>query len=163
VIKLKKKEFLSLKQGSMTVSEYRDKFLQLSWYAPEEVAQDEKKQELFLEGLHGGLQYQLVAHTFLSFQYMIDKVLVLESKRRELGEQKRKFNGSGQSSSNTRPRLPMPQGPQQQRTGMQQGQYQNQFQRTNQSQNQYQRSNQMVQRPTPPEPSEHTFWPSDED
>ena len=43
VIKLKKKEFLGLKQGSMTVSEYRDKFLQLSRYAPEEVAQDEKK------------------------------------------------------------------------------------------------------------------------
>ena len=99
------------------MSEYHDKFLQLSWYAPEEVAQDEKKQELFLEGLHGGLQYQLVAHTFPSFQYMIDKVLVLESMRRELGEQKRKFNGSGQSSSNTRPRLPMPQGSQQQRTG----------------------------------------------
>ena len=54
MIKLKK-EFLGLKQGSMTVSEYRDKFLQLSRYAPEEVAQDEKKQELFLEGLHEGL------------------------------------------------------------------------------------------------------------
>ena len=146
------------------MNEYRDKFLQLSRYAPEEVAQDEKKQELFLEGLYGGLQYQLVAHTFPSFQHMIDKALVLESKRRELGEQKRKFNGSGQSSSNTRPRLPMPQGPQQQRTGMQQGQYQNQFQRSNQNQNQYQRSNQMVQcNNTPPEPSEHTFWPSDED
>ena len=73
VINLKKKEFLDLKQGSMTVSEYHDKFLQLSRYAPEEVAQDEKKQELFLEGLHGGLQYQLVAHAFLSFQHMIDK------------------------------------------------------------------------------------------
>ena len=95
------------------MSEYRDKFLQLLRYTPEEVAQDEKKkQELFLEGLHGGLQYQLVAHTFLSFQHMVDKALVLENKRCELGEQKRKFNGSGQSSSNTCPRLPMPQGPQ---------------------------------------------------
>ena len=103
------------------MSEYHDKFLQLSRYAPKEVAQDEKKQKLFLEGLHGGLQYQLVAHTFLSFQHMVDKVLVLENKRRELGEQKRKFNESGQSSSNTLPRLPMPQRPQQQHTGMQQG------------------------------------------
>ena len=80
-----------MKQGSMTVSGYRDKFLQLSRYAPEEVAQDEKKQELFLEGLHGGLQYQLVTHTFSSFQHMIDKVLVLQRKRRELDERKRKF------------------------------------------------------------------------
>jgi hypothetical protein len=38
-----KKEFLSLKQGNMSVSEYRDKFIQLSRYAPDEVADDERK------------------------------------------------------------------------------------------------------------------------
>jgi hypothetical protein len=57
LIKIKKKEFLSLKQGNMTVSEYRDKFIQLSKYAPEEVAKDERKQEQFLERLIGSLQY----------------------------------------------------------------------------------------------------------
>jgi hypothetical protein len=36
-MKLKKKEFLSLTEGNMTVSEYRDRFTQLSHYAPEEV------------------------------------------------------------------------------------------------------------------------------
>ena len=64
-MKIKKKEFLSLKQGNMTVSEYRDKFIQLSRYAREAVADDEKKQEQFMEGLIGPLQYQLVSHTFL--------------------------------------------------------------------------------------------------
>jgi hypothetical protein len=34
-MKLKKKEFLSLTQGNMSVSEYRDRFTQLSRYAPE--------------------------------------------------------------------------------------------------------------------------------
>jgi hypothetical protein len=48
-----KKEFLSLKQGGMSVSEYRDKFIQLSRYAPALVIDNEKKQELFLEGLIG--------------------------------------------------------------------------------------------------------------
>jgi hypothetical protein len=43
LMKIKKNEFLSLKQGNMTVSEYRDKFIQLSRYAPEEVADDERK------------------------------------------------------------------------------------------------------------------------
>jgi hypothetical protein len=62
-----KKEFLSLKHGGMYVSEYKDKFIQLSRYAPGEVDDDEKKQELFLEGLIGPLQYQLISHTFLSF------------------------------------------------------------------------------------------------
>jgi hypothetical protein len=44
-MKIKKNEFLSLKQGNMIVSEYRDKFIQLSRYAPEAVADDERKQE----------------------------------------------------------------------------------------------------------------------
>jgi hypothetical protein len=56
-MKINKKEFLSLKQGNMSVSEYRDKFIQLSRYALDEVADDERKQEHFMEGLVGPLQY----------------------------------------------------------------------------------------------------------
>jgi hypothetical protein len=54
-MKIKKKEFLSLKQGSMSVSEYHNRFIQLSRYAPDEVAEDERKQEHFIEGLNGPL------------------------------------------------------------------------------------------------------------
>jgi hypothetical protein len=53
LMKIKKKEFMSLKQGNMPVSEYRDKFIQLSRYAPNEMADDERKQEQFTEGLNG--------------------------------------------------------------------------------------------------------------
>jgi hypothetical protein len=49
-MKLKKKEFLSLKQGGMSVVEFWDRFIELSRYAPEEVADDAKKQERFMEG-----------------------------------------------------------------------------------------------------------------
>jgi hypothetical protein len=66
-MKLKKKEFLALKQGGMSVSEYRDKFIELSRYAPEDVPDDDKKQELFMDGLVGPLQYHLMSHTFPSF------------------------------------------------------------------------------------------------
>jgi hypothetical protein len=59
IMKLKKKEFLSLTQGNMSVSEYCDRFTQLSRYTPEEVDTDEKCQERFLEGLIGPLNYQL--------------------------------------------------------------------------------------------------------
>ncbi|WVZ53865.1 hypothetical protein U9M48_004753 [Paspalum notatum var. saurae] len=48
---LKKEEFLALTQGAMSVSEYRDKFLQLSRYCSEEVNTDPKKQYCFLKGL----------------------------------------------------------------------------------------------------------------
>jgi hypothetical protein len=81
VIKLKKKEFQDLKQGSMTVSEYVTHFMQLSHYAPNDVDTDEKKQECFLNGLDYGLAYALESRDFENFQTMIDKALVLENRR----------------------------------------------------------------------------------
>jgi len=50
-ITMKKEEFLALKQGSTSVGEYRNCFIQLSRYAPEEVFTDKKKQSHFLKGL----------------------------------------------------------------------------------------------------------------
>jgi hypothetical protein len=44
-IKLKRREFLALKQGNMSVNEYLDKFTQLSRYAPDEVNTNPKRQE----------------------------------------------------------------------------------------------------------------------
>jgi hypothetical protein len=79
-MKIKRKEFLSLKQGSMSMSEYRDKFIQLSQYAPRDVEDDEKKQELFLDGFIGPVQYQLVSHTFPSFQRLLDKLLMWKTR-----------------------------------------------------------------------------------
>jgi hypothetical protein len=105
-----KKEFLSLKQGNMSVSEYRDKFIHLSIYAPDEVADDERKQEHFTEGLNGPLQYALVAHTFPSFQRLLDKALAIEHKRVQLGDLKRKAITQGQGSNSVHPRYVPPQG-----------------------------------------------------
>jgi hypothetical protein len=109
-MKIKKKKFLSLKQGNMSVSEYRDKFIQLSRYAPDELAEEERKQEHFIEGLNGPLQYPLVAHTFPSFQRLLDKALAIEHKRVQLGDLKRKAISQGQGSSSVRPRYVSPQG-----------------------------------------------------
>jgi hypothetical protein len=94
----------------MSVVEYRDRFIELSCYAPEEVADDPKKQERFLEGLAGPLRYQLTSHTFQSFQQLLDKAIVLESMHRELGELKRKASTPGQSRSHTLPRYTSPLG-----------------------------------------------------
>jgi hypothetical protein len=90
-----KKEFLSVKQEGMSVAEYRDKFIELSRYATEEVAEDKKKQELFLDGLVGSLQYQLMSYPFPTFQQLVYAAIRLEHKRKELGEQKRKATNSG--------------------------------------------------------------------
>jgi hypothetical protein len=104
VLKLKQREFLALKQGNMSVNEYLDKFTKLSRYAPDEVNTDPKRQERFLDGLIGPLNYQLESHNFPDFATLLNKAIGLENKRRELGEQKRKFQSQGQSSSHTRPR-----------------------------------------------------------
>jgi hypothetical protein len=71
---------LSLKEGNMSVSEYRDKFIQLSRYAPDEVVDDERKHENFMEGLVEPLQYQLVSHTFPYFQRLLEKAIAVEHK-----------------------------------------------------------------------------------
>jgi hypothetical protein len=79
----------------MFVSEYRDHFTQLSRYAPKEVETDEKRQERFLEGLIEPLNYQLQSHSFPNFRILLNKVIGLESKRRELTDHKRKFQSQG--------------------------------------------------------------------
>jgi hypothetical protein len=80
---VKKEEFLALKQGPMSVSEYRDKFLQLSRYDPEDVNTDAKRQYCFLRGLVDPLQYQLMNHTFPTFQHLIDRAIMTEKKRKK--------------------------------------------------------------------------------
>jgi hypothetical protein len=100
---VRKEEFLALKQGPLFVSEYRDKFLQLSRYAPEDVNTDAKRQYRFLRGLVDPLHYQLMNHTFPTFQHLIDRAIMTESKRREMEDRKRKIDGP-QAGSSSRPR-----------------------------------------------------------
>ena len=51
LIKIKLREFLTLKQGTRTAQEYVQKFNELSRYAPGHVDTDEKRTECFLEGM----------------------------------------------------------------------------------------------------------------
>jgi hypothetical protein len=90
---VRKEEFLALKQGPLSVSEYRDKFLQLSRYAPEDVNTDAKRQYRFLRGLVDPLHYQLMNHTFPTFQHLIDRAIMIERKRREMEDKKHKISG----------------------------------------------------------------------
>jgi len=56
----------------MSVSEYKDKFTQLSHYGPIDVEEDHNKHDLFMEGLNDGLQYQLLSHSFANFQMLVN-------------------------------------------------------------------------------------------
>jgi hypothetical protein len=107
VIKLKKKEFQDLKQGSMSMNEYITNFTQLSCYAPHEVDTDEKKQKCFPNGLNDGLAYALEARDFENFQGMVNKAVVLENCTGVM-ERKRKMVHQHQPGSSSRPRVTTP-------------------------------------------------------
>jgi hypothetical protein len=59
-LKLKKKEFSELNQGSMTVNEYLNQLIQLSRYATNDVNTDENKEDMFLKGLKDEIIFQLL-------------------------------------------------------------------------------------------------------
>jgi hypothetical protein len=92
----------------MTVTEYRDRFLQLARYTPVEVANDGDKQERFREGLDDYLEYALMNHRFDNFNHLVDSALNTEHKRQEIEDKKRKM-ALAASGSNTRPRYQHPQ------------------------------------------------------
>jgi hypothetical protein len=86
------------------VSEYLNSFIQLSRYAPDDISMDEKKQDVFLNGLNDDIQFQLLNTDYADFQHMVDKAIVIENKIREMEKDgKRKVPFFGQSSrSNVR-------------------------------------------------------------
>jgi hypothetical protein len=108
--KLKKKEFANLKQGSMVVNEYPNSFIQLSRYATKDINADEKKQDMFLNGLNDDIQFQLLNTDYAEFHHMVNKAIVIENKIKEMEKDgKRKMTFHGQSSgSNVRPRFSQP-------------------------------------------------------
>jgi hypothetical protein len=94
----------------MTVNEYLNSFIQLPRCAPDYNNTDEKKQDVFLNGLNDDIQFQLINTDYADFQYMVDKAIVIENKIKEMEKDgKRKVSFSGQSSgSNVRPHFSQP-------------------------------------------------------
>jgi hypothetical protein len=94
----------------MTVNGYLNSFIQLTRYATEDIDTDEKKQDMFLEGLNDDIQFQLLNADYVDFQHMIDKAIVIESKLKEMEKDgKRKMPFPRQSSrSNVRPHFTQP-------------------------------------------------------
>jgi hypothetical protein len=85
----------------MTVTKYRDRFLQLARYAPAEVANDGDKQERFREGLDDHLEYALMNHRFDNFNHLVDSTLNTERKHREIEDKKRKMAPAVSGSNST--------------------------------------------------------------
>jgi hypothetical protein len=109
-MKLKKKELTDLKHGSMTVNEYLNSFIQLSRYTPDDINIDEKKQDMFLNGLNGDIQFQLLNTDYADFQHVVDKAIIIKNKIKEMekdGKRKVSFH-EHPSESSVRPRFSQP-------------------------------------------------------
>jgi hypothetical protein len=56
IIEIKEEEFRNLRQGSMTVNQYIQKFTKLARYAPDDINSDRKKPRRFIKGLNASLR-----------------------------------------------------------------------------------------------------------
>ncbi|KAK1608783.1 hypothetical protein QYE76_032456 [Lolium multiflorum] len=93
LIKKMRDEFRELKQGRMSVVEYRDRFLTLSRYAPDETDTNEKRKERFLNGLHDEMQTVLVNIPFADLEALVDSAIQMEGKLHQANEnRKRRHN-----------------------------------------------------------------------
>jgi Zinc knuckle./Retroviral aspartyl protease./Reverse transcriptase (RNA-dependent DNA polymerase)./Retrotransposon gag protein. len=78
-------------------------------YAPEDVREDEEKQEKFLAGMDPELSVRLVSGDYPDFQRLVDKSIRLEAKHKELESHKRRLaNFRNQQGANQRVRYTNP-------------------------------------------------------
>ena len=79
----------------MSVTEYRDKYIELSCYDPADIADNEGKQDHFRNGLSGAIKYQLLCHTFASFQELVDNAIKVEHARKGDGRDEKEDGLAG--------------------------------------------------------------------
>ena len=71
-------EFLDLKQESMTVMDYVNKFNHLAQYAGTHIDTDEKKRDRFYRGLSCILQKELYTGGYLTFGALMNAAIAIE-------------------------------------------------------------------------------------
>ncbi|WVZ80237.1 hypothetical protein U9M48_027730 [Paspalum notatum var. saurae] len=95
----KQREFRELKQGSRTVMQYVQTFIQLSQYSPMDVADDPSRAARLLQGFDPTLQTHL-GRRYQSFSELVDTALDMENRLRVANEdQKRKRQASSAQGS----------------------------------------------------------------
>jgi len=78
VLNRKLMEFLDLKQESMSVMDYVNKFNHLSQYARTHIDTDEKKRDRFYRGLSCSLQKELYTGNYQTFGAMMNAAIAME-------------------------------------------------------------------------------------
>ena len=92
IMKVKRREFLVLLQGSQSVSEYLNKFNHLACYSLYDVATEERKIDRFLGGLNQHLRCTLSMFDFTDFQTLVNKALIDEREHKMIHTNKTSNN-----------------------------------------------------------------------
>jgi hypothetical protein len=80
VLHMKHEEFMKLKQGGDTVTQYLNKFNHLSQYAIDQVNTDIKKKNYFMRGLNDWMQRKIATCIDLTYGRVVSTVLAVEAK-----------------------------------------------------------------------------------
>jgi hypothetical protein len=88
VLHMKQEEFMKLKQGGDTVTQYLNKFNHLSQYAFDQVNTDLKKRSCFMRGLNDRMQWKMATCIDLSYRKAVSAALVVEAKYAGSGKSK---------------------------------------------------------------------------
>jgi hypothetical protein len=99
VLHMKQEEFMKLKQGGDTVTQYLNKFNHLSQYAIDQVNTDLKRRNCFMRGLNDRLQRKMATYLDLSYSRVVSTALAVEAKYAVPGKSK----GYGGDRSNQGP------------------------------------------------------------
>jgi hypothetical protein len=85
---MKQEEFMKLKQGGDTVTQYLNKFNHLSQYAIDQVNTDLKKRNCFMRGLNDRMQRKMATCIDLSYGRAVSTTLAVETKYAGSGKSK---------------------------------------------------------------------------
>jgi hypothetical protein len=88
VLHMKQEEFMKLKQGGDTVTQYLNKFNHLSQYAIDQVNTDLKKKNCFMRGLSDRLQRKMATCLDLTYSRAVSTALSVEAKYAGPGKSK---------------------------------------------------------------------------
>jgi hypothetical protein len=98
VLNRKLSEFLDLKQGSLSVMEYANKFNHLAQYAGTHVDTDEKKRDRFYHGLSCILQKELYTRNYQTFGTLMNAAIAMEGLQRDTQAEWKHKRGISRSS-----------------------------------------------------------------
>jgi hypothetical protein len=105
VLHMKHEEFMKLKQGGDTVTQYLNKFNHLSQYAIDQVNTDLKKRNCFMRGLNDQMQRKMATCIDLSYGRVVSTALAVKAKYTGSGKSKGYGGDRPSQGSKKKPRL----------------------------------------------------------